>query len=331
LEGCDIMTKTASLIATSLVLAGLLFSPQSLAETSTFAPVSGVDNTEGDAASLTASDISRLTSSDDSRMASNVAWPGTGSYDETKYIEFAFTPSIPVDAIISAVSITHEYRRNAILVGAKLEVWDGSMWHDISIEVPSANATDISETKDIIALVSTPTALNSLAVRFLAYRDTPAVSATTSHDLIELSVSYSLPATPTPTPSPTATPTPSPSPIPSITPTPTPATTPSPSYSTDLGPTKTPTPPAIVTTPTPEPKATPNPVPVSSISPSPAISVTPKSISKSKKAAIKSTPAPIETTLVTFGEQKERPRILTWLNKNVLSKLTAALSLLIRF
>src|SRR3989344_2339808 len=219
------------------ILHALLFFLIAYADTTNFAPVSGTDSTEESAAltcCATSSDVGRLSASDDSRMASNGPWPGAGAYDETKFIEFVFQPNIPADAAISSISVIHEYRRSAILVAAKLEAWDGNSWHDIALEVPTANSTDISATKDISSIIDTPAKANGLVIRFLAYRDTPASSATTSHDYIGLSITYSVPTpTPTPTPEPTPTPTPEPtqSPTPTATPVPPVSKTPNPSPS----------------------------------------------------------------------------------------------------
>src|SRR3989338_5504607 len=229
----------------AVILHALLFFLIAYADTTNFAPVSGTDSTEESAAltcCATSSDVGRLSASDDSRMASNGPWPGVGAYDETKFIEFVFQPNIPADAAISSISVIHEYRRSGILVAAKLEAWDGNSWHDIALEVPTANSTAIWATKDISSIIDTPEKANGLVIRFLAYRDTPASSATTSHDYIGLSITYSVP---TPTPTPTPEPTPTPTPVPTVTPTPIPT------------PTATPVPP-VSKTPNPSPSSGPS-------------------------------------------------------------------------
>lgn len=243
----------SAVITISLVLSGLfVFSEPARSDTpAIFSPVSGIDATTGTAIPLKTSggqnsDIFKLSASDDKRMQTNSAWPGTGIYDENKYLEFVFVPNIPTDTVTSSVSITYEYRRATILKEAKLEIWDGDQWKDISIGLPAEINADLSETKDISSIISSVNAINGLKVRFLAYRDTSAVSATTSHDLVQLEVSYS---TPTPTPSDSFSPDASasamvsPSPSPDVLAIPTPVVdtpTPTPNYIYASEPTPTP-------------------------------------------------------------------------------------------
>lgn len=275
---------TAASVTIAGLCAGLLCIPPSIfADTSaSFVPASGTDATSGSAAALTTTptgDIARLAVSDDSRMASDGPWPGTGAYDETAYIEFAFVPSIPGDSTPVSVTLTNEYRRATVLTAAKLEVWDGNVWQDIAISLPSAINTDFSETVDVSSILDTAGKINGAKVRFLAYRDTPAASATTSHDFISLNVVYAV-ATPTPSDTPTLTPSPTPeateTPTPSAVPseTPTPTVTPTPSETPE--PTETPTPSATpMPTPSVTPTATPTASPRPSYTPSPSPTKTP--------------------------------------------------------
>ncbi|HVZ11248.1 MAG TPA: hypothetical protein VG941_02450 [Candidatus Paceibacterota bacterium] len=252
------------------LLAGLSVPIRSTyADTSaSFVPVSGTDATSGSASALTTTptgDIARLTASDDSRMASDGPWPGTGAYDEATYIEFVFAPGIPADATPVSVTVTNEYRRATALTAAKLEIWNGSVWQDVAISLPAVANTDLSETVDVSGILDTAEKINGAKVRFLAYRDTPASSATTSHDFIGLSVAYD--ESTSPTPSPTASPTPSETPEPTEAPTPsaTPSVTPTPS--------ETPVP-MPDDTPTPTPSASPTPSATPTASPSPSASPT---------------------------------------------------------
>jgi len=246
-----------------------------------FVPVSGTDATGDSPTAMTTSssgDIFKYSISDDKRMATNAAWPGTGLYNENKYIELVFTPDIPVDSAVSSVVVTHEYRRNAILAAAKLEVWDGSFWQDVSLLLPDTTATDVTEAKDITSIISTPAAVNGLKVRFLAYRDTVATSATTSHDYLGLTVTYTGGSTPTPTPTPTptetATPTPSPTSTPTPTETPTPEQTPTPTPSPTITPTTSPSGSGTTVAPSVSPTVTPAATAATS-SPRPSVLVSP--------------------------------------------------------
>ena len=162
--------------------------------TGTFFTTSGVDGSDGTSAAFSSSDISKLSASDDSRIQSNGDWPDGGAYDESKYIEFDFSPNIPQHATISSVVITHEFRRSGSLAAAKLEVWNGTQFIDTPLTVGSINI-DHTDVVDVSSLVTTVSQVNSLKIRFLAYRATPG-NTTTSHDVISVAVTYAVPYTP---------------------------------------------------------------------------------------------------------------------------------------
>src|SRR5665213_1322899 len=146
-----------------------------------FSATGGSDASTGSARSFIASDIAKLATSDDSRIQSNGPWPNTGAYDENKYIEFAFTPNIPSDAMVTNVAITHEFRRSGTLAAAKLEVWDGAHFVDQALTVGSNVNVDHTDTINVSSLINTPAQVNALKARFLAYRRGSATT-TTSHD-----------------------------------------------------------------------------------------------------------------------------------------------------
>ncbi|MBI5715554.1 MAG: hypothetical protein HZC38_19315 [Chloroflexi bacterium] len=168
------------------------------ASTSDFTPTSGTDTTSGSAVALTSTDITRLSSSDDSRKRSDGAWPTSGVYDSTKYIELVFTPALAVDQIISSVNITHEFRRSGTLTATKLQVFESksSSWHDEPLTLPSAVDTDLSQTIDVSSYINTHDDVNNIKIRFLAYRSS-AASITTSHDLLKIQVTHTTASTST--------------------------------------------------------------------------------------------------------------------------------------
>lgn len=191
---------------------------------------SGLDNSDGLNDTFLPTEILRLGSSDDDRVQSNGNWP-IGNYDESKYIEFVFSPSVPSDAVIESVNLTHEYYESVKLTAAKLEVWNGSSFVDYPLQLPvtSGTANETSETINIFNTVNTANLVNGLRVRFLAYRATTASSIKTSHDLMNLNVTYSIPeiippviVDPDPIPEPTPDPAPEPDPIPVVDPIPEP-------------------------------------------------------------------------------------------------------------
>ncbi len=229
--------------------------------TSDYFVTGGADVSDGTAAVFDNNALTKLGASDDSRIQSDGSWPTNGVYDEGRYIEFVFSPNLPSGATITSAAVTHEFRRSGILTGAKLEVWDGQSFANESLSLPSASNTDFSETKNVTSYINTPAKINSLKIRFLAYRGTEA-SIKTSHDLIKITVTAdgigALNPTPTPTPPPVGGPTAAPTSTP--TPISTPIPTPTASALTSAAPVATspaPTPARVPTTaPSPSPSPT---------------------------------------------------------------------------
>ncbi len=284
-------------------------------------PIAGSDATGESVSELTSSDISHISSSNDTRMATNSAWPGSGVYDELKYLEFIFNPNLPSDVVIDSISFTHEFRRATILAGAKLEIWDGSAWQNIALDLPPAINTDLSQTIDLTSTLNTINKLNSVKIRFLAYRDTSASSAKTSHDYLGFDIQY---ATLTPTPTPTTTPTPTPSTTATPDPTPTPIPAPEIPQSTST-PTQTPgmVPLQFLLTPTPTafPSAIPSPssaptvLPTEIILPTPSVSHIAKeplpsvALRSAKIAQAANTPLPVLAQINLEALASSQPRL----------------------
>ncbi len=225
---------------------------------------SGVDNSDGLSDAFLPAENIRLGSSDNDRVQSNGNWP-VGNYDESKYIEFVFSPSVPSGAIIESASISHEYYESVKLTAAKLEVWNGTSFVDYPINLPvtSGSANEISETVNIFNTISTANQVNGLKVRFLAFRETIASSIKTSHDLMVLNVTYSMPEV-----LPPVVVDPEPSPQPEIIPEPIPETIPDPAPAPDPVPEPHPAP---TPEPDPLPVVSPDPVPVVVPDPAPEI------------------------------------------------------------
>ena len=169
------------------------FTSSTFADTSNSSPVSGSDTTSGAMQALTVSDITNISTSNDVRVVSDGNWPMAGAYDESKYLEFIFQPNLPVDAIIDAVSVAHEYRRSAALNGAKLEIWDGTTWSNQTLNIPATTNTDLSQSLDLLSGLNTAGKINNLKVRFLAFKNAVVATNTTSHDFLNLTVTYHLP------------------------------------------------------------------------------------------------------------------------------------------
>lgn len=156
----------------------------------TLLPTSGSDATATDVMALSASDITKLSASDDSRVQSNGTWP-VGAYDESKYLEYVFSPNIPQNATIESARVDYEFRRTGSLSEAKLEIGDGGQFVDRRLTTGSINV-DHTDTVDILPLATTPAKANALTMRFLAYRIS-AGDTQTSHDLASVTITYTTP------------------------------------------------------------------------------------------------------------------------------------------
>jgi pimeloyl-ACP methyl ester carboxylesterase len=152
--------------------------------------ISGSDASGDTTSSFSDSEIQKLASVDGNRIQSNgTSWPRIGSYDESKYLEFVFSPDVPVGANIESVKIVNNFRRSGSLTEAKLEVWNGSSFVDQNISKGQNTTTDNNEEIDVTSYINTPELVNGLIVRFLAYRDDGA-NTKTSHDFIGVIVVY---------------------------------------------------------------------------------------------------------------------------------------------
>ncbi len=163
-------------------------------------PISGTDATGTSPSAFTAGDVVSLSASDDSRIQSNGAWTNAGAYDESKYLEFNFSPALPASAVIGSVSVTNEYYETGTLAGAKLEVWNGTSFANVPLALPSGTGTtkEISQAIDISSIITTPAKANALKIRFLAFRTGTVTTTKTGHDFIGVSIAYSVPPPNTP-------------------------------------------------------------------------------------------------------------------------------------
>lgn len=151
--------------------------------------ISGVDSTSVETVAFSEADIKSLSIIDADRIRNNgESWPKTGSYDESKYMEFLFGADVPSGSKINSVILKNNYRRDNSLPGAKLEIWNGSEYINQDIKI-CGGGIDCDEEIDITSYINTPDLVNNLTVRFLAYREGDA-NTKTSHDYIGLIVKY---------------------------------------------------------------------------------------------------------------------------------------------
>jgi uncharacterized repeat protein (TIGR01451 family) len=186
------------LVVLAVVIPATVLGPVPMAQavTVSYAPTGGSDATTGTAIAFTGpvgtpgTDLYYLATSDNNRMATNTTWPTGGAYNEGRYLEFLFTPSVPAGATVSSAIITFEYQRSGTLNAQKLEVWQQSTtsWVNVAIGSPGSSNTDQTFTVDVSSIIATQGDANSFKFRFLA--NTSYTGRTTSHDFVSVQFEY---------------------------------------------------------------------------------------------------------------------------------------------
>lgn len=183
-------------VTVAIIANGFFIANADASETVTYSVISGTDASADTITYFSETEIFKLSSVDTNRIQSNgVSWPKNGAYDESKYIEFIFSPDIPENAVIEEVKIINNFRRSGALDGTKLEVGVSDNFTDEEISRGSSAGIDNQEEVDVTSYINTPDLVNNLIVRFLAYRSGTA-SSKTSHDYIGISVTYNIPVAP---------------------------------------------------------------------------------------------------------------------------------------
>lgn len=180
-------------ISVTFLVYGFLFTKVHAEESVTkdYVVTSGSDVSSGNLVPFTDSELGRINASDDKTRLTSNPWPEGGAYDESKYLEFIFSPDIPNDVVIDNVVVNHEYRRSGALDGSKLEVWNGAEFTNFDISKGAINV-DQSDSVDLTSYLNTPDKVNSIKIRFLAYRGEGA-DTTTGHDFVGITVVYHTP------------------------------------------------------------------------------------------------------------------------------------------
>jgi|GEM_PF-4262044 len=184
-------------VSSSFAILSLLFilvccSP-AFATVVSYYPTAGTDTTSG-THTLTSSDLGKLNASDDNRYRSRGSWTNC-NYDPNRYIDFNFTPGIPDDAIITDAVITFEWQIGSIWIyGGKIQIWeqDSGTWHTYTLQLPSVG-TDKTETIDVSSYINTSYDINNFKIKFQAHNGGCHNGGYTHHDLVELTVNYTLP------------------------------------------------------------------------------------------------------------------------------------------
>ena len=179
-------------VVLALLILFLVLLPKIYAKTNSNYPVvSGSDvSGGGTGASFTIADIDELNTSGSPLIESKNNWPSSNQYDESRYLEFVFSPNIPSSAIIKNVSIINIYQQigkeGAKLSKAKLEIFSGN-----TLVKSKEISVDANQSKFDVLELNTPALINGLKIKFLAYSD--GVLIKTNYDFIGVTVEYQLP------------------------------------------------------------------------------------------------------------------------------------------
>jgi len=138
------------------------------------------DNSSGSEHKLTAVELTSLNFSDDNRYTSYGSWGSTFA----KRIEFNF-PNISSGATVLNVTLNFEWARfGAQVDGARLGIWDGSIWTYYPLTLGTG---DVLVIKYLSGIINTAAKVNSLKLVFQA---TSSPAKTTSHDWVQVDVTY---------------------------------------------------------------------------------------------------------------------------------------------
>ncbi|MEM5773105.1 MAG: hypothetical protein QXL86_02655 [Candidatus Aenigmatarchaeota archaeon] len=183
-----------------LLLASLLFlffSGSALATISSFYPTSGIDKSgypQEPSYTLSYYDLTKLSASDNQRYGSRYIW-NLPDYNDNRYIEFVFSPNLPIGTLIHNANLYFEWQRSSSYVqAARIRVWDqsASTWRIFSFSVPSVGY-DKMEVIDLSPYINTLEDVNNFKLQFQARDSSCYNGGYTFHDLVELKLNYTLP------------------------------------------------------------------------------------------------------------------------------------------
>ena len=119
-------------------------------------------------------------------------WPTNGAYNEINYIEcIGDTNKIPSDAVIDAVLFKHTFARPSYpIIGAKIEIWNGSQFVDFALTPPTPTSGVLSQTIDITNVLNTPTLVNTPKWRLLLYGTSVENAVQIATDMMGMDVLY---------------------------------------------------------------------------------------------------------------------------------------------
>lgn len=168
--------------------------PIIIEETVYLHPDGATDTTlNGETHELTGTELDYLARSDNARYRSWSTWE-TG-YSDDEYIEFRF-PDIPSGVTVKSVQLKFEWAKEIGIKTARLRIWNGSSWETHPLAPLPPPSQDYEETVDLVKHgIDTVEEVNALKIWFQAIA--PA-GAHTRHDLVEVTVTYTVTTIPEP-------------------------------------------------------------------------------------------------------------------------------------
>lgn len=183
-----------NILITAVLSFFILVSPV-LAVTQTFYPTSGTDATPTFSYTLTSTDLSKLTVSDNDRYSNQAMWINP-EYDDSKYIDFIFSPNLPYNAsTINSVTLTFEWQISALWVlGAKVNMWDNNIggYQTQELVLPDQQGVDKTDVIDMSSFLTTRDDVNNFKIRFQAKDGSCINGGFTRHDLVKIDVDYDM-------------------------------------------------------------------------------------------------------------------------------------------
>jgi hypothetical protein len=172
----------------------LLISPV-LAMSGNFYPTSGTDTTSTFSYTLTPSDLTKLVSSDNIRYISKGVWANP-FYEDGKYIELVFSPSLPYNAsTICGATLTFEWQRDQSWIqAARIFMWDqsSSSWQTQDFSPMPDFGVDKTETVDMSSFINTKDDVNNFKLRFQAMGSSCINDVYSKHDLVKIDICYEM-------------------------------------------------------------------------------------------------------------------------------------------
>jgi prepilin-type N-terminal cleavage/methylation domain-containing protein len=156
-------------------------------------PSAAIDTTSGSSNTLSSTERGYLVTSNNQRYQTDSSWD-SNSFNPAEYLQFSFAAGIPSGSTIDSVALYFEWQRQSDIDGAQLLISgnNGSSWTTYTITPLPGSGNDSTISVDLITngSINTYSEVNNLIIRFQASRDNSGSNRYTSHDWVEVNVTY---------------------------------------------------------------------------------------------------------------------------------------------